>query len=252
MGPIILGILGIIAIIIAVIWWQLSSDKQKHNTPSIVFLEPEYRYKLTFDPPHSMQIVTRPEILDKEKSVGYRLPVFRLKNLGKYVLRDINIEWHIPENILDSIVQRSERLRKYKTSIYRNSISMSLLSKTGMQTVSYRISFRETNSYPYLSPQIDNENFFEVKMPSRVFAILETAFLADVKDDWIVTKQIISKNFDVKIRYNENNQIITNQYKVLISAFSIKPWGNQKITIPIDDKMREPPEVMMGMKFRIS
>src|SRR3546814_6848605 len=64
--------------------------------PDVLLLEPQHLYTLTWDPPNTLQIVTRPKLRDGEDlPEGTRLPVFRLKNLGDAVAQDLTIKWQV-------------------------------------------------------------------------------------------------------------------------------------------------------------
>ncbi len=185
-----------------------------------------------------------------ETIAGYRLPIFRLKNLGKEVARDIKVEWLISEDLLGEKVAASERLKKYNTSVHNNAVSMEKTKNKTKEGWTNFISFHEVESYEYLSPQIDNNSYMDLNMPSGVYGVLEIIFVAEMPNGQPMLNSV-SKLFNVKISYNEMGKKIKHEYMVNATAHNFKPWSNGIVKIPIDGKMREPPEVMAEVKFDV-
>lgn len=248
-------LVGLLLLIWGFVWFVIEFKPWKWFYPrqsNLLLFPPKHNYTLTWDPKHSLQIITRPSLREGEKPPDSRLPIFRLKNLGKEVLRDVKIDWEISHDLFPKSSFTAERFKNFYTSIENNLVSIGHIKEGIHEESVYPISFQETSLFEYISPQIDNDTYKEVDIPIALYHVLETLFVTEIPQQCSIG-QTVSAKLQVKISYVENGKKLEISYIVTALARSTKPWCiGGSMLIPIDGKMREPPEVMADIKFTVS
>lgn len=217
----------------------------------ILLLPPRNRYSLTWDPPHDLQIITRPEFaFGTEVTLETRLPVFLIKNVGTYTARDVRIEWTAEDVRMNTLAERSSRLTRIGAITHAGGFRVVATHNFGRHSAFAHCHDRSgAHTLPYLAPTIDNHSVVETPMPSEVYAYAETYFVAALPSD--PPFQAVALSFSAAISWVSPSGRGSTRYRVYATARSTRPWSQGDVRIPLDDKMRTPPEVMASIVFTV-
>jgi len=243
-------------------WWEWKQQKiedktnpepsgeiTKHPSIDLVLKPPKHIYSLVWDAPESIDIITRPILSEGEEyPLGTRIPVLRIKNLGKEVARNLTVEWSAGVfGQLEREVLSCSRLRLFMPTIQGKMFGITSRDKGTEHGWQVGFSPTETSTIEYLAPVIDNKTYELFPIPYYIWAYVEILSIARLPETPLFST--VSLPIEAKITGNNGTQV--GHFAVIANVHSTKPGGTGAIRIPIDGKMRTPPEVMAEIRFEI-
>jgi len=229
---------------------KVNSEKTVEKPIDLVLKPPKHIYTLVWDAPENIQIITRPILSDGAKTpLGVRIPVLRIKNLGKEVARNLIIKWragtfgHLERGVLSCT-----RLHSYMPTIQGNMFGLTYTDK-GTVRRGWQATFSpsETSDIEYLAPVIDNKTYESLPIPYSVWAYVEILAVATLPE----TPLFSTVSVPIEVKITGKNGVTVAHFAVIAKVHSTKPGGTGVVKIPIDGKMRTPPEVMAEVRFEI-
>jgi len=172
------------------------------SQPDIILLPPVHTYKLTWNASSNLEITLLPERRPEETdSLKTGVPIFRVKNLGSGVAKDVTVEWEAKNIDLNSAIEKSERLKSFVIKLNQTNFGIfsaepdgaqlaQLMSITGRGVVAaekYKgyagaYSQNQTTELPYLAPEINNTSYQEAILPLPVAHLLEVYIVATMPE----------------------------------------------------------------------
>ena len=198
--------------------WELLREKENKLGPDIILLPPKHRYSTVWDAPKSLQIVTRPNIASNEtEPLGTRMPVFRIKNVGHAVAKNLTLKWRINEVFsLDEITMNSPRMKKYGYQVRGNSTKSSQTQGNLTTAILSNQASIGTAKLPYLVVQPNQEDSTFTEMPISVFEACEIYFAANIPND--NPYQSVELNCTVEVSCTEPYFYAPQHFNVKITA----------------------------------
>lgn len=238
------GLIGIVSVVLLSI---RDLTFGKHRGAALVFFKPADKYSLTWDPPQDIQIITQPGNQDSARIT--RLPIFRIKNLGASVLRDVKIEWEVPKELLSAAVRESERMKRFDVLITDQNIEITKTSPHGVNKWFSNFAYKDETKIEYISPQIDNDSYLDAPIPPMIFSVLEVFAVSQLPLSPPFSSVVA--DFSVKISYKEDGKDNKINQTIRMIARSTRPSSNGRIMIPMGGIMRDPPEIMAEIDFDV-
>jgi hypothetical protein len=149
--------------------------------------------------------------------LGTRMPVFRVKNVGHAVAKDVKLRWELKEVFsLEMITANSPRMKKYSYRVRGNTTRSERTQ--GLDT--FAIISTQTavgiSELPYLVMQLDQDTSTFIEMPTSVYEACEIYFAAKLPNDR--PYQSLELNCTVVISCREPAFYVPQRFNVRIVA----------------------------------
>lgn len=181
-------ICGVGFLIFTSIYFLSSSTLTRRTAPDILLVSPVYEYSLVWNADTNVEIIMLPNRGPTETApLKTGLPLFRIKNIGKAVATQLQIEWEAQHIDLNKTVDTSARLNGYDVrlsetqfAVFRGMPDDRMLNQakkievrgviSGQSAQGYACGYAEkaTSSLPYLAPVIDNTTYLEIPLPYQI------------------------------------------------------------------------------------
>ena len=192
-------------------------------------------------------------------------PIFRVKNIGSYVARDIQIKWSVDPQLLRRAIEASPRLHKYivrlrehRLGLFEGNISEATIDNVmnsggargkvmgGNAGSGYfgNYAASATTDIPYLAPEINNDRYQDAEMPFEISDFLQFVFIASLPENLTTSKTAIPVR--ASITWTDGKRQMRTGYSIRAEAFNISDQA------PAGTPMPPPAEVLALVDFQIT
>jgi hypothetical protein len=220
------------------------------NQPDVLILPPIYPYKFSWQASSNLEMVISPERPPTETSpLRTAIPIFRIKNIGSVVAKDVTVEWTIGDIDIKKAVENSARLREFVTrftdkkfAIFNAALPENVIADVmtgpGIRGVIARppysgyfmvYSSHEHSTIPYLAPEINNTGYQESDMPVEICQFLELYIVATILDGPPLPATV-SVPIAATVKWKSPDGGEPAYFRIIAAAMNITGWalvGNQ-------------------------